>query len=755
MNYTTEVQAAIAAAFLLAEKNKNRYLTPEHLMYGLCFDGVLRELYESHGGNIKKLETNLLEYIEENAELGKKDGEFEMTEDFKLVLTKSIVQAQGSGRGKVSTAHVLSAILSLEDSYAAYFFLSQGVDSVEILGALSRKYIEGEQSNIPMMNFFDDEDDEDDEDDFDDFEEFEGKQDWRSYVESMSQTCKDKKPLIGREMELERSIQILCRMDKNNVIYIGEAGVGKTAIAYGLAQCINENKVPEPLREASMFGLDTATLMAGTSYRGEFEERLKWILDGLVREEKKPIVYIDEIHNIVGTGAVEGSSMDMSNILKPYLADGKIRFIGATTFEEYKKHFAKNSSLMRRFQNVEVKEPSEEETIKILNGLKSRYEKFHGVKYGKGVIEYAVAMSKKYMNERYLPDKAIDLIDEAGAYRKLHPLAQKTQSIQKKLIDDILSDICKIPKQMVEQNDIEKLSQLEQNFGKLIFGQQEAVEQVLNAVKFAKAGLNDENKPMASLLFVGPTGVGKTEVAKTLANQLGIGLIRFDMSEYAEKHTVAKLIGSPAGYVGYEDGGLLTDAIRKQPHAVLLLDEIEKAHPDIFNILLQVMDYATLSDSQGRKADFRNVILIMTSNAGAAMATKNAMGFGIGSRVNSGAILEAVKHTFQPEFRNRLTKIVVFNGMDDAMATEITQKKLRELKEQLEKRKIILTITDAAIEWIKQAGITKEYGAREIDRTINDKVKPLLVNEILYGYLKNGGTAIVDRTEDRLCLRKK
>ncbi|MGN0299101.1 MAG: AAA family ATPase [Lachnospiraceae bacterium] len=794
MNNGIEIQEVFDTVLTFAQKNRNRYLTPEHLLYGICCNEIFQNVFQSFGGNIEKLKHDLETYIEDNAETIEEDETIEPTNDFEKVFRHSLILSIASGHETNGIPQLLSAILQLKDSFAAYSFFSQGIDEVELLGVLSREFLKLPDHKTSSMPHYEENalikvqnDNKNNPDDkiedvpkkikknsqedwledttwddlflnlwdsdvpsFDDEEDDE----WRDYVENMSETCKNKKPLIGRAEELERTIQILCRMDKNNVIYIGEAGVGKTAIAYGLAQKILAKEVPEPLQNCAMYGLETATLMADTSYRGEFEERLKKILDGVLREKTQPIIYIDEIHNIVGAGAVEDSNIDMSNILKPYLADGRIRFIGATTYQEYKRYFSKNSSLLRRFQNIDVKEPSEAETIAILNGLKGRYEKFHGVKYGKGVIEYAVSVSKKYINDRYLPDKAIDLIDEAGAYRRLHPLNQKTQSIQKSLIDDILSKTCNIPKQMVEQDDIEKLFSLEQNFSKLIFGQQEAVEQVLNAVKFAKAGLNDENKPMASLLFVGPTGVGKTEVAKTLANQLGIGLIRFDMSEYGEKHAVAKLIGSPAGYVGYEDGGLLTDAVRKQPHAVLLLDEIEKAHPDIYHILLQVMDYATLSDNQGRKADFRNIILIMTSNAGASMATKSGMGFGNSMHTNTGAIMEAVKHTFQPEFRNRLTKIVTFQAMDDEMALNITRKKLGELTKQLEKKKIELQITESAVVWIKQAGITNEYGAREIDRVISGKVKPLLVNEMLFGHLKNGGQAMIDVVDNKLCLTK-
>lgn len=576
---------------------------------------------------------------------------------------------------------------------------------------------------------------------------------WRSFVTCLNDSLDGVNPLIGREEELERTMQILCRKEKNNPLHIGEPGVGKTAIVYGLASLLNEGRVPEPLLGAKIYSLDMGTLLAGTQYRGDFEKRFREILDG-INGEDKPIVYIDEIHNIVGAGAVNGGSMDASNLLKPYLAEGKVRFIGATTYEEYKKHFEKSRSLVRRFQNVEIREPGEAETVKILEGLKKHYEQFHGVKYARGVLDYAVSMSARYVNERYLPDKAIDLIDEAGAYRKLHPLPQKTQTVSKALIDEILSKTCHVPKKVVESGEMKKLSTLEKRLSGRVFGQKEAVGQVVNAVKFSRAGLLEEGKPLASLLFVGPTGVGKTEIARCLADELGIRLIRFDMSEYEEKHSVAKLIGSPAGYVGYEEGGLLTEEVRKHPHAVLLLDEIEKAHPDIFNILLQVMDYATLTDNQGRKADFRNILLIMTSNAGASQVGKPQIGFGERD-MTADVILEEVKKTFQPEFRNRLSRVVVFNGMDDRMAESIIGKKLKELGAMLEAKGIHFSVTARARKLLEKKGVSREYGARELDRIISSEIKPLFVDEILFGSLKHGGSCALDEKDGEFTVQTK
>lgn len=612
--------------------------------------------------------------------------------------------------------------------------------------------------------------------------EYDGTEDsfWRQYAVCLNEQLDQANPLIGRQEELERTMQILCRREKNNPLHLGEPGVGKTAVTLGLARLLEDNRVPEPLRGAKIFSLDLGSLLAGTQYRGDFEKRFKKVMDSLCREEK-PIVYIDEIHNIVGAGAVNGGTFDISNMLKPYLAAGHVRFIGATTYEEYKKHFEKNKSLVRQFQNIDIKEPDIQDTVKILEGLKETYEAFHGVTYQEGVLNYAAEMSARYITERFLPDKAIDLLDEAGAYRCMHPQTkenlppevqtqgapaqnpapktlaqeiqiQEIQIVDRELIDEILSQICHIPKQIVEHDETETLATLEKRLLSRIYGQDEALSQVVNAVKFSRAGLLEEGKPLASLLFAGPTGVGKTEIARSLAEELGIRLIRFDMSEYEEKHAVAKLIGAPAGYVGYEEGGLLTEEIRRHPHAVLLLDEIEKAHPDIYNILLQVMDYATLTDNQGRKADFRNIILIMTSNAGASRMGKHGIGFQ-GQDVSAEVILDEVKRIFQPEFRNRLNRIVVFRSMDEKMAEQIVEKKLGELQKMLLRKNVKLIPDARAKKLLQKKGISVEFGAREIERVIQGEVKPLLVDEILFGTLKEGGNCQLTAGENdfRLC----
>lgn len=752
LKLTKELEAIIAEAANLAGEMGSRYLMPEHVVCALANHRKFSEFYQEYGGDPKKLNRQMIEWLKKFAEKRKNLEEgLELTKDFRNVLEIADQQAQASGKDAIELCHIVMAILVLEDSYAAYYLVGEGtVDVVNLLGELSRAELAKDRNNFTPLSYDSEEMPREDEVSKTSTKRERETASWRRYVECMNQTCKKKNPLIGRTVELERTIQVLCRMDKNNVLYLGEAGVGKTAIAYGLARKIEEGTIPEPLKGAVLYGLEIGNLIAGTQYRGDFEKRFQLVMEGLAKEEK-PIVYLDELHMLVGAGAVDGGSLDASNLLKPYLAEGKIRFIGATTYQEYQRFLAGKQGFLRRFQNIDVPEPSEEETITILNGLKSRYERFHKVVYANGVFGYTVMASKKYIHERFLPDKAIDLIDEAGAYRKLHPLKQKKQTIDSDLIDLLLTEICHIPRQAVEQDDLRQLAALEEHLKQKVFGQEEAIEQISNAVKFSRAGLNEEGKPLASFLFVGPTGVGKTESAKALAKELGISLIRFDMSEYAEKHTVAKLIGAPAGYVGYEEGGRLTDEVRKHPNAVLLFDEIEKAHPDIYNVLLQVMDYATLTDNKGQKADFQNIILIMTSNAGASRLGKKMMGFGE-RNLDEEVLKEAVKHTFQPEFRNRLSRIVYFRGMDEEMAERITEKKLNELKEKLSAKQVQLTVSKEAAEWIAKTGITKEYGAREIDRVIASEVKPLLVSELLFGALKHGGTCKIERREEKLYL---
>lgn len=758
MHVSGEAAEIIDMAFSLAKSAHFEFVTPELILYVFCKNRIFAQAFENCGGKLRELDYNLRTYLDEYMEPGTEETEGipELSYGMGNVLAYAWEEAQNSGKYTVELPHLVYAMFELEESYAVYYMHMQGVERSELLQEMTIAYEEtaddkstnkkntGRQNKNRKKSASakTDEGMENAREEEDAHGSF-----WQQYAACLNDEVEGENPLIGREEELERTMQILCRKEKNNPLHIGEPGVGKTAITYGFARLLNEGKVPEPLMGAKIFSLDLGSLLAGTQYRGDFEKRFKKIMDSISQEEK-PIIYIDEIHNIIGAGAVNGGSFDISNMLKPYLAAGHVRFIGATTYEEYKKHFEKSKSLVRRFQNIDIKEPGIQDAIQILEGLKKNYEEFHEISYEEGVLEYAVEMSAKYVNERYLPDKAIDLIDEAGAYRRMHPLGQNKQSVSRELIDEILLKTCHIPKQVVERDETESLATLENRLQNLVFGQDEAISQVVNAVKFSRAGLLEEGKPLASLLFVGPTGVGKTEIARTLAKQLGIRLIRFDMSEYGEKHAVAKLIGAPAGYVGYEEGGLLIEEIRKNPHAVLLLDEIEKAHADIYNILLQVMDYATLTDNQGRKADFRNVIIIMTSNAGASRIGKHGIGFQA-QDVKADIILEEVKRIFQPEFRNRLNRIVVFRSIDEKMAEQIVEKKLGELQRMLLKKNVELSADMESKKLVKKKGINTEFGAREIERVIQSEIKPLLVDEILFGALRKGGNCDLTAVEDK------
>ena len=594
----------------------------------------------------------------------------------------------------------------------------------------------------------DDDNDEDDGIDNDEYDDPEGWQtgkrhpsDWHKLVTCISDKVDQHNPLIGREKELDRTIQVLCRAEKNNPLHVGEPGVGKTALVFGLAKLINENQVPDRLKGARIYGMDIGQMLAGSQYRGDFEKRIKMVMDGAAKEGNV-IIYIDEIHNMIGAGRGSDGGPDASNMLKQYLEAGDIRFIGSTTYEEYNRYMAKSKGIVRRFQQIDIKEPSVDEAIKILEGLQHKYNIYHGVTYRKDALEYAVRASDKYISNRFLPDKAIDLMDEAGAYLEVHPANRQRSYVTKAVIQQILTKVCKIDAAAIKDEDNSALASLRQRMLAKIYGQDTAVDKVVEAVMMAKAGLIDDDKPMASLLFVGPTGVGKTEVARVLARELGIELVRFDMSEYTEKHAVAKLIGSPAGYVGYEDGGQLTDAIRKTPNCVLLLDEIEKAHSDIYNILLQVMDYARLTDNKGQKADFRNVILIMTSNAGAQYASQANIGFA-GNVSRGQAMLAQVKKTFRPEFINRLSDTVVFHDMDRHMAELILDKKLAQLADKLSAKGVSIELTPQTREQLLKWGFTKEYGAREMDRVIGNRLKPVLMKALLFGKLKKGGKAVV------------
>ena len=705
---------------------RHEFIMPEHLLMVLVddfnFSKALNIFYP-----IEEFTERLEEYLETIETVPEESPyEAEASEQMGKVIEIACQQVLTSSAKALDIPHLVMGILYLEDSWACYLLK-------DALGDKESNFI----SELVSFCEFEDH-----------LEEETGEQKpeaaWRRLVTCMNDVLDQKNPLIGRETELERTIQVLCRRDKNNPLHIGEPGVGKTALVYGLAARIERGEVPERLQGSRIYMLDLGTMLAGTQYRGDFEKRIKQVMDGISEESTNNIVYIDEIHNLVGAGAVGESSMDASNMLKPYLERGDLRFIGSTTYEEYNRYFSKSKGLVRRFQQIDILEPSVEDTIHILQQLRPRYEEFHHVTYDDEAIRFAVEASAKYVNDRFLPDKAIDLIDEAGAAAETKPVSDGSPvRITKSRIADVLAKTCKVDALAVaEENDYERLESLSPRMLSQIYGQDEAIRQVVESVQMSRAGLLDDNKPLASLLFVGPTGVGKTEVARVLAKELGIELVRFDMSEYTEKHTVAKLIGSPAGYVGYEDGGLLTDAIRKTPNCVLLLDEIEKAHQDIYNILLQVMDYARLTDNKGRKADFRNVILIMTSNAGAQYAGQASVGF-TGNVSRGEAMLKQVKRTFKPEFINRLSGTVVFNDMDRQMATLILQKKLRELQEKLTARKVEMELSGEAFEQLLNEGFTRDYGAREMDRIISQRLKPLLMREILFGSLKQGGKVTV------------
>ena len=735
IKHTLRASRILNKAYECCKGYRHEYIMPEHLLLALIedynFNAALNIFYSPF-----QLEERVKEYLEGVESLPEgKEYIPETSVQMGKVLEVAVQSVVSSSAEELDIPHLTKGILALEDSWAAF---------------LLKDCLNGKEANFmsQLINFYEFDDDLEAKGDDEDTEsKSSNKAAWKRLVTCMNDLYEQQNPLIGREQELQRTIQVLCRKDKNNPLHVGEPGVGKTALVWGLVRMIEEGRVPERLQGCKVYQLDMGTLLAGTQYRGDFENRIKMIMDGVAAEqgnaaEPRPnIVYIDEIHTLVGAGATGEGAMDASNMLKPYLEAGNIRFIGSTTYEEYNRHFARSKGMIRRFQQIDIAEPTVEETKHILRQLQPRYEEFHQVKYDDEAIDFAVEASAKHVNDRFLPDKAIDLIDEAGAAAETVADGLAV-SISKADIADVLAKTCKVDALAIaKDDDYQQLESLTPRMLSQIYGQDEAIRQVVEAVQMSRAGLLDDNKPLASLLFVGPTGVGKTEVARVLAKELGIELIRFDMSEYTEKHAVAKLIGSPAGYVGYEDGGLLTDAIRKSPNAVLLLDEIEKAHQDIYNILLQVMDYAKLTDNKGRKTDFRNVVLIMTSNAGAQFAGQT---IGFSGNVSRGeAMMKQVKRTFKPEFLNRLSGTVVFRDMDKEMATLILKKKLRELDAKLEAKNVRMSLESDAFEYLLKEGFTAEYGAREMDRVIAQRLKPLLMREILFGSLKNGGEVTV------------
>ena len=737
---TFQMDRADTGAIELGKKMGNMFITPEHLLLSFIDQGYLTFPLMMCGGDDFKLKKELDSYI--GGLDNKAIEEFELpfrSVQYVNMLDNAYRMALSCGKEEVARHHAIRALLDLPESMAAYLLHSQIDDENMFMSLIPA--VENKSDDEEDDEGIDEPFDVDDMDDYavDDDDEMAQPMSWRSLVTNVNEEVGKHNPLIGRTEELDRIMQILCRRDKNNPILIGEPGVGKTAIVYGLVERMIKGECPKRLCGCKVYMMDMGSMIAGTQYRGEFEKKLKLVLEG-ARKEGNTIIYIDEIHSIMGAGKISDGSLDASNMLKPYLEGGDIRFIGTTTYEEYNKHMAGSVGITRRFQQVDIAEPSVEDTIKIMLGLKQGYEKYHGIVIKNDIIDYAVRACAQHIPDRRFPDKAIDIIDEAGAYLELHPKNRQTQYLDKAIVNMVMSKLCKIDAEVMKTEDNSLLATLKARMLSRVFGQDEAVGQVVEAVQMSKAGLIDSDKPLASLLFVGPTGVGKTEVARSLADELGVELVRFDMSEYAEKHAVAKLIGSPAGYVGYEDGGLLTDAIRKKPNCVLLFDEIEKAHSDIYNILLQVMDYAKLTDNRGRQADFHNVVIIMTSNAGAQYASQASVGF-LGGVSKGEAMMKQVKKSFKPEFINRLSATVVFHDMSHDMATRILHKKLAQLQQKLAAKNVTIDIEGNAEEWLLAKGFTTEYGAREMDRVIARYLKPLLMHEILFGSLKKGGNA--------------
>ena len=732
---TERAGRVIKSALGYCKTLRNEFVMPEHLLLALVEDSNFNSALAAYCSPLTF--ANKIEDFLDDIEVVPQDIEYhpELSIQTGQVIDNAIKHVENSGAESIDIPHLVKGLLELkDDSWASYFLKDSIGDNEQYFMKELIDYCEYDDMIFDANN---------------DDEAKSPKSSWKQLVTCMNDNYQKHNPLIGRDNELKRTIQVLCRCDKNNPLHVGEPGVGKTALVWGLTRLIEENKVPKRLQGSKIYQLDMGTLLAGTQYRGDFEKRIKQIMDGVQGESDNNIVYIDEIHTLVGAGAIGDGAMDASNMLKPYLESGKIRFIGSTTYEEYNRHFSRSKGLIRRFQQIDITEPSIDEAKNIIMQLKPRYEDFHGVKYTDDAISFAVEASAKHINDRFLPDKAIDLIDEAGAAMEIE---ENAKTIGKKEIADVLSKTCKVEAlSEAEDDDYKQLERLADRMLSQIYGQDEAIRQVVESVQMSRAGLLDDNKPLASLLFVGPTGVGKTEVARVLSKELGIPLTRFDMSEYTEKHTVAKLIGSPAGYVGYEDGGLLTDAIRKSPNCVLLLDEIEKAHQDIYNILLQVMDYARLTDNKGRQSDFRNVVLIMTSNAGAQYASHASIGFN-GTVSRGEAMMKQVKKTFKPEFLNRLSGTVIFHDMNKQMATLILQKKLRELESKLEAKQVKMNLIPEAFEYLLKEGFTPEYGAREMDRVIAQRLKPLLMREILFGSLKNGGEITIGIKDGNLSI---
>ena len=750
---TKELEETLGAAVDEAVRRRHEYVTLEHLLFALLNDMTARDVLYNCGCEMEVLAQDLEQFFAETLEALPDDIQMmpELTSSFQAVLNYAMVQAESSGAKEVNGGNMLVALFQVEQSYAVYLLRKQGVNRLDVLNFISHG-ISKIDSNHFAVGFGEGEPREADDEFAEDAARQNSRDPLKSFtVELVAEAAKGKiDPVIGRSIELERTIQILCRRRKNNPLYVGEPGVGKTAIAEGLALKIFNGDVPEVLKTAKVYSLDMGAVLAGTRYRGDFEQRFKAIINEL-KKIPDAILFIDEIHTIVGAGAVSGGAMDASNILKPALTSGELRCVGSTTYSEYKAAFERDRALGRRFQKIEVNEPSIDETVKILKGLQRYYEEFHNVRYAPESLRAAAELASKYLRDRFLPDSAIDLIDESGAALKLNP-NQRGRTIFAKNIESVVSKMAKIPAKRVQSSEKNRLQTLKPDLKRVLFGQDHAIDNVVNAIQINRAGLGQPNKPVGSFLFSGPTGVGKTELAKQLAETLGVTFLRYDMSEYSEPHTVSRLIGAPPGYVGFDQGGLLTDAVMKTPHAVMVLDEIEKAHPNLFNILLQVMDNATLTDNNGKKADFRNVVLIMTTNAGAAELSSGGMGFRNQSNTK-GKGRGAIERTFTPEFRNRLDAWVAFEPLDIENIKLIVDKFIKELNKQIADKKVTVKLDDAAREWLARNGFDPKFGARPMARLIHEKIKQPLANEILFGKLETGGTVAVGEENGELKLQ--
>lgn len=742
-SFSRHLEESLHRAVAFANQRKHEYATLEHLLLSLIDDEDSAGVMRACDVDLAALRTTLTNYVDnELRSLVVDDGEdAKPTSSFQRVIQRAVIHVQSSGREEVTGANVLVAIFSERESHAAYFLQEQDMtryDAVNYIahgiakkaGADAPKAVKGsEDEDKPAVKT--------------------GGEALEAYCVNLNEKAKQGKvdPLIGRSAEVERCIQILCRRTKNNPLLVGDPGVGKTAIAEGLARKIINHQVPEVLAGATIFSLDMGSLLAGTRYRGDFEERVKQVVKEL-ENHPDAILFIDEIHTVIGAGATSGGAMDASNLLKPALASGSLRCMGSTTYKEFRQHFEKDRALVRRFQKIDVNEPTIEDTIKILKGLKTYYEEFHKLRYTNDAIKAAVELSAKYITDRKLPDKAIDIIDEAGASQMLLPEGKRKKTISVKEIESVVAKIARIPPKSVSKSDTVALKELETDLKRAVYGQDDAIGQLSAAMKMARAGLRDANKPIGCYLFSGPTGTGKTETARQLASTMGIELLRFDMSEYMERHTVSRLIGAPPGYVGFDQGGLLTDAVDQHPHAVVLLDEIEKAHPDVFNILLQVMDHGVLTDANGKKVDFRNVVLIMTTNAGASDAQRNAIGFGRGKQDDE--VDEALKRLFTPEFRNRLDAVVQFKALTQEIIRQVVQKFVMQLEAQLADRHVTIETTEEAADWLAKNGFDELYGARPLARVIQEHIKKPLADEILFGKLVKGGHVKVVLKDSKL-----